>query len=147
MALSDQLYTLAARSKQAEDKVAAARTEAKAQLEADVKAAKESTKEHADALRAKAKEGKEHVSEDWRDVQHSFHDKIATAKLKIEVRKAEHDLKQAQKDADRAESDAAFAIDFAYAAIEEAEYEVLDAILARTYADELAATPAPAHGS
>ena len=140
MALSDQLYTLAARSKQAEENVAAARTKAKAQLEADVQAAKESARKHADGLRAKVDEGKESVSEGWSSVQHSFHDKIATAKLKMEVRKAERDVKRAEKDAERAERDAAFAIEFAYAAIEEAEYEVLDAILARAYADELAAT-------
>jgi hypothetical protein len=57
----------------------------------------------------------------------------------MEVRKSEHDLKRAKNDAERAEHDAAFAIEFAYAAIAEAEYEVLDAILARAYADELAA--------
>ncbi|MEX0801505.1 MAG: YtxH domain-containing protein [Dehalococcoidia bacterium] len=140
MALSDQLYTLAARAKQAEDNVTAARTKAKAELEADVQAAQESAKKHAEALRAKVDEGKESVSTGWSNVQHSFHDKIATAKLNMEVRKAERDLKRAEKDAERAERDAAFAVEFAYAAIEEAEYEVLDAILARAYADELAAT-------
>jgi hypothetical protein len=147
MALSDQLYTLAARAKQAEDNVAAARTKAKAQLEADVTAAQESAKKHAEALRAKAEEGKENLSAGWNNVQHSFHDKVATAKLKIEVRKAERDVKRAQKDADHAERDAAFAIEFAYAAIEEAEYEVLDAILARAYADALAATSPAGAGS
>jgi hypothetical protein len=43
--------------------------------------------------------------------------------------------------ADIAEDDAVFAIDYAYAAIEEAEYAVLDASLARVEADELAAVP------
>lgn len=142
MALSDQLYTMAARSKQAEDNVAAARTKAKAQLEADVKAAKASAQKHADALHAKVDQGKEDVSEGWTNAQRSFHDKISSAKLKMEVHKAERDLKRAEKNAERAERDAAFAVDFAYLAIEEAEYEVLDAILARAYADELAATPA-----
>ncbi len=147
MAISDQLYTLAARAKQAEDNVTAARTKAKAQLEADVQSAKESSKKHAEALRAKVDESTESVSEGWSNVQHSFHDKIATAKLKMEVRKAERDVKRAEKDAERTERDAAFAIEFAYAAIEEAEYEVLDAILARAYADELAATSPAVSGS
>jgi hypothetical protein len=142
MALSDQLYTLAARAKQAEENVTAARTKAKAQLEADVMAAQESAKKHAASLRAKVEEGKENVSTGWSNAQRSFHEKVATAKVKIEVRKAERDLKRAQKDAENAERDAAFAIEFAYGAIEEAEYEVLDAILARAYADALAATPA-----
>jgi hypothetical protein len=142
MALSDQLNTLAGRAKEAEGNVTAARTKAKTQLEADVKAAEESAKKGAETLRAKAEEGQATVSAGWTDVQRSFHGKIAGAKLNIEVRKAERDLKRVQKDAERAERDAAFAIDFAYAAIVEAEYEVLDAILARAYADELAATPA-----
>jgi hypothetical protein len=47
---------------------------------------------------------------------------------------------KAQHNADNAEGDALFAIDYAYAAIEEAEYAVLDASLARMKADELAAS-------
>ena len=143
MAASDQLYKLAARSKQTEDNVAAARTKAKAQLEADVQAAKESAKKHQQALRAKVDEGKESVSTEWNDVQRSFQDKVTSAKLKMEIHKAERDLKRAEKNAEHAERDAAFAIDFALAAIDEAEYEVLDSILARAYADELAAGPVP----
>jgi hypothetical protein len=38
-----------------------------------------------------------------------------------------------------AEADALFAIDYAYATIEQAEYSVLDAIAARMEADDLAA--------
>jgi hypothetical protein len=54
----------------------------------------------------------------------------------VEGRKTEHDLHEAQRRADRAEDDARFAIDFAYSAIGEAEYAVLDASLARMEADE-----------
>jgi hypothetical protein len=53
-------------------------------------------------------------------------------------RRAEHDLDRANKRAENAEGDAAFAIDYAVAAIDEAEYAVLDAALARKEADELA---------
>ena len=41
--------------------------------------------------------------------------------------------------ADNAEDDAAFAVEFAYGAIEEAEYAVLNAALARMEADEMVA--------
>jgi hypothetical protein len=54
------------------------------------------------------------------------------------------DLHRAQSKADNAEDDAAFAIDYAYGAIEEAEYAVLDAALARMDADELAGAGASA---
>jgi hypothetical protein len=48
---------------------------------------------------------------------------------------------RAQEYADQAEADASFAVDYAYAAIDEAEYAVLDAALARKEADEMAAAP------
>jgi hypothetical protein len=142
MAGSDQLYKLAARAKQAEENVAAARTKATAQLEADVEAARESAEKDSQALRAKVEEGKGKVSAAWDNAQRSFHENIASAKLKMHVRKAQLDAKIAEKDAERAADDAAFAIDFAYSAVEQAEYEVLDAILARKHADELASAMA-----
>jgi hypothetical protein len=71
VALSEQLSDLVAKTKQVEDRVAAARQKTKAELEADV-------------------------------------------------------------------DDAFYAIDYAYAAIEEAQYAVLDALLAHQRADELA---------
>jgi hypothetical protein len=46
----------------------------------------------------------------------------------------------AERDADGAEADADFAVDYALAAIQEAEYAVLDATLVRMRADELAQT-------
>ena len=48
-------------------------------------------------------------------------------------------MDRARRIADNREDDAAFAVEFAYAAIEEAEYAVLDAALARMEADELSA--------
>ena len=56
----------------------------------------------------------------------------------VSAERAAHDLKSAQKAADRAEDDAVFAIDYAYAAVDEAEYAVLDAMLTRMDADALA---------
>ena len=59
----------------------------------------------------------------------------------IEERRAGHDVDRAEG-AEHAEEGAALAIDFAYAAVEEAEYAALDASLARMEADELAAASA-----
>jgi hypothetical protein len=67
---------------------------------------------------------------------------VAAVKENIDDRKAEHDVDRANKRAENAEGDAAFAIDYAVAAIEEAEYAVLDAALARKEADELAGASA-----
>jgi hypothetical protein len=53
----------------------------------------------------------------------------------FDVRRAEHRAKWA-------EEDALAAVEFAILAVEEAEYEVLDALLARAEADDLAAARA-----
>jgi hypothetical protein len=71
-------------------------------------------------------------------VQRSWNDHLAAVRKSVDDRRAAHDLKAAQKAADQADDDAAFAIDYAYAAIEEAEYAVLDADLAHVEVDELA---------
>lgn len=138
MALSDQLSKLAARAKEAEDRAAAAMTKAKAQLEQDVKTARESAQAQADQLRKKAETDKTDLSAWSNDLQRSWNEHLAAARKQIDDRRAAHDLKTAQRNADNAEEDAAFAIDYAYGAIEEAEYAVLDATLARMEADELA---------
>ena len=139
MALSDQLTQLAARAKEAEDRAVAAKTKARAELEQDVKTAREASQAQADQLRKTAEANKGKISEWWDGVQKSWNDHIATVRQKIDEKRAEHDLNVAQRDADNAEDDAAFAIDYAYGAIDEAEYAVLDATLARMDADSLAA--------
>jgi hypothetical protein len=58
------------------------------------------------------------------NLQRSWNENIASIRNAVDDRKAEYDVKAAQRKADRADDDAAFAIDYAYAAIEEAEYAV-----------------------
>ena len=138
MAVSDQLTKLAARAKEAEDRAAAAQGKASADLEKDVEAARTSAQAQADKLRATAEEKKGKLSVWWYDVQRSWDEHIERIRTDIDSRRAEHDLERAQTNADNAEYDAAFAVDYAYGAIEEAEYAALDATLARMHADELA---------
>ena len=57
----------------------------------------------------------------------------------IDAKRAEHDVNRDQRRAERRADDAAFTVEFAYAAIEEAEYAVLHAELARMEADERSA--------
>jgi hypothetical protein len=61
---------------------------------------------------------------------------------KADEQKATLDLARANSRADAREDDAVMAVDFALQAVEEAEYEVLDAILARTEANEMAGASA-----
>jgi len=139
MALSDQLTKLASRAKEAEDRTAAAKDEARAELEQDVKTARKSAQDQADQLSKAAETGQAKLSAWWVRLQRSWTEHIAEIRQNIDEKRSAHDLASAQREADNAEEDAAFAIDYAYAAIEEAEYAVLDATLARMNADELAA--------
>jgi len=138
MALSDQLSRLTARTKELEDRVSAANTKGKAELEKDVKNARESAQSQADALRKSAEASKGRISAWWDSVEKSWNEHLAAVRKSVQDRKAEHDLKAAQRKADQADDDASFAIDYAYAAIEEAEYAVLDAHLAHLEADDMA---------
>ena len=139
MPVSDQLTRLAARASEAEDHAAAAKTKARADLERDVKAARDSAKAQADQLSKTVEDQKGKLSAWWARLQRSWDEHIAEARQNIDERRASHNLEAAQREADSAEEDASFAVDYAYAAIEEAEYAVLDARLARMNADELAA--------
>ena len=138
MALSDQLTGLAARAKEAEDRAAAAQGKAKADLQAQVETARASAQAQAQKLRESADANKNRLSVWWNDLQRSWNEHVAKIREDIETKRAEHDVDGARRIAEKREDDAAFAVEFAYAATEEAEYAVLEAALARMDADEVA---------
>jgi hypothetical protein len=144
MAVSDDLTKLAARAKEAEDRVAAAREKTKADLEADRDAARGAGEKEAKAMREAAEERKGQISGRMNDVQRAWSEAVAEIREDLDVRKAEHDRHKAEREAKRAEDYAEFAIDLAYSAIVEAEYAVLDAGVRRMEADELPREPATA---
>jgi hypothetical protein len=138
MALSDQLSQLAARAKQLEDRAAASRQKAKDDLEQDVKSARDSAQAHAESLRTSAEARQGQISAWWDNLQRSWNENIDSIRRAVDDGKAEHDVKAGQRKADQADDDATFAIDYAYATVEEAEYAVLDAELAHKEAEDLA---------
>lgn len=138
MAVSDEIGKLTVRAKEAQTRAAAARDEAKADLERDISAARASSQARAEKLREQADAGTSDVSSGWAGVQNRWNEHIATVRADMDSRKAEHDVARSQRRAEVAEDEALYAIDFALAAIEEAEYTVLDATLARMDSDELA---------
>ena len=131
MALSDQLTELAARAKEAEDRAAAARDKSKAGLHEDVETARASAQERAKKLRESADANKNKLSVWWYDLQRTWNEHVAKIRDDIDSKRAEHDEDRAERRAEHRADDAMFAVDFAYTAIEEAEYAVLDAELAR----------------
>lgn len=138
MALSDELTKLTDRAKEAEDRAAAARGKTEADLEQEIATVRAAAEAQAQKLRQAADESKGKLSVWWNDLQRSWNAHIAKIREDVDAKRGEHDLQRAEHRADEAERDAAFAVDFALAAIEEADYAVLDATLARQKADGLA---------
>ena len=143
MALSDQRTALATRTKDLEDRASAAKTKTKAALQQDVSSARTAAQSHADAIRTCADSSKATVSAWWDDMGRSWHDHVAAVRKNVDDERGARDAKSAGRRADRAEQDAAFALDYAYATVEESEYAVLDATLARMEADEMADATTP----
>src|SRR3954468_12860773 len=140
MTVSDDLSRLSARAKEAQDRVASAKTKARDHLEQDVENARKNTQKAAEQMRAQ-RDAAAAVADAWGDdIQRSWNDHIQRMRQRMDDRKAKHDAKVAERDAQDAEDYAAFAIDFAYSAIEEAEYAVLDAVLYREDADAVGST-------
>jgi len=142
--LSESLYRLAERAKLAEQKAEQAQKQAagdaraaRAELEKSVDDAGASAEAQARKLRESAKESPDKVSGWWEEQQEAWNVHLAKARQGIEQKKGKLDAKMAEKRAEDAEADADFAGDFAYGAIEEAEYSVLDAILARAEAEDV----------
>ena len=142
MALSEQLSKLSVRTKVLEDRAAAAKDEARADLEQEVKAAREASQANAEALSKSIETAQAEVWVWWDGVARAWDQHVATVRQHIDDRVAAHDLKAAQRDAEEADAYASYLIDYTYAAVEEAEYAVLDAALAHMRADELAAEKA-----
>jgi hypothetical protein len=138
MSASDNLAKLSARAKKAEDDAAAAKTQAKADVERTMDSVRASAESEATKLKAQAQNASADAAATWNDLQTSWNAHIAKVRSDVDRRKAQFDAANAADRADWAESDAILAVDYAYSAIEEAEYAVLDAILARREADETA---------
>ena len=140
MALSDALSTMSAQAKEAEDEFRSAQGAQRANLEAQITRARTSAEQTRDALQNRGDETKSEVSSSWRELQQQWELQVQKVRTNLAEKREEHDVKFAAKQADVAEADAAFAISMAQAAIEEAEYAALEAVLARGKANELAAT-------
>jgi hypothetical protein len=139
MALSDDLTRLATRAKEVEDHAVAARSQGRADLERAIADSRASAEAEADKLRHEAEARKGKLSVWWHDLQRTWNEHIAKIRDDIDSKRAEHDVERAKRRAEKAEDDARFAVAFAYAAIEEADYAVLDAALARMEAEQSAA--------
>jgi len=139
---SAQLKALADRASEAEANVQAARTKQQAELRQQVDSAQESAKKVSADLKDSAGDAKDEASRSWSEMQSKWNAHVAAVRQSAEGAKTNLDAKLAGQRADRAEDAAAASIEFATAALEEAEYQILNAALARSEADDAAAAAA-----
>lgn len=136
--LSEQLSELSDRARKVEDTVGAARERDRTRLEAQQTALKTSV----EAGKAKVGEdvtgAKAGMQARWDDVRSSVDQRFAEMRETAKERHNERDIRKAEHHADVAEQDAADAVDLALFVLDEAEYAVIDAVIARADADDLA---------
>jgi hypothetical protein len=75
----------------------------------------------------------------WKSMKADAAAKMQAMQDRLDRKRDEHDVKRAESDAEDAEEDAADALDYASWAVDQAQVAVLNAIDARTWADERAA--------
>jgi hypothetical protein len=149
--LSEQLTELSERARKVEDVVGAAREKNRAQLEAqrhELKSSVEQAKSEAaeDLAAARADmttdvaEARARMKAQWDAVRSSVDQRFAAMRADADERRKERDVRKMQHHADVAEQEAADAINLALYVIDEAEYAIVDAVLAREDAEKLAAS-------
>jgi hypothetical protein len=134
-ALSEQLADLSVRAKRAEDAFSAAQKETHDKIEVRKQQAYAAAAAATEKVQQEIKSTENNASKNWTAMKA----KVAAdmAALKANVARTEHklDVKHAENRADRLEWEAGFAIDYAIASVEQANYAVLDAIDGRVDAE------------
>jgi hypothetical protein len=138
--LSEQLNELANRVKKSEDFVNAARAKDRAFLDNERETLKTSIDNGKAQMKADAAADADETRSWWNDTRRSIDARSAELRARRDDHRAERTLKRAERRAEDAEQDAAYAVDFALSMLDDAEYAVADAVLARLDADELAAS-------
>jgi hypothetical protein len=133
--VSDSLADLSRRAKSAEDSADAARAETRELLADRVAKARSEAERQAEQLHATTIAAEQDATDRWAQVQADWKDHVRTMRAHVQDKQTARDAKRTDKRAAYAEDYAEAAVAMAIAAIEEAEYAVLDATLARADAE------------
>ena len=137
--LSEQLADLSVHAKHAEDALAGAKKEAHDKVVARKEQARAAATAAAEKVNHDIQSAKDTATRNWSAVRAKITADINT--LKADVAHKKHDLDAtAENYASRLESEASFAIDYAIASVEQAEWAVLDAVAARVEAQQAKAS-------
>src|SRR5207237_7687440 len=130
---------LAQRTKHLEDAAAAARARNRAMLEDQQEKLHSQMSAEAQHLESSAREATTDVRSWWTDTTANIEQWRAGLRAKGEERLAERKVEKAERSSADAEDYATSLVSFAAYAVDAAEYAVVDAVIARGEADELAA--------
>src|SRR5262245_33788737 len=139
MSLPDEFTMLKEQVESADRSIRAAVAQDDAELKAMVDDARKRADDREAELRAKSTEVADEAERDWNEVQSEWSKHIQRIREHLEAKKAAGDGTDAERVAAWATADGAEGIHLAAAANEEAQYAVLDAVMARRKADVLAA--------
>ena len=136
--LSEQLADLSVRAKHAEDAVSAAQKEAhdkvlarREQARAAATAAAEKVNRDIKSAGDSVKSAGDAAAKKWTAFQTKISNDLLSIKEGIAQKKQDLDVRFAEKHADHLEWEAGLAVDYAIAAVEQAELAVLDAVAGR----------------
>ena len=136
--LSESFKKISVAAEDANEKIRIAGQQGREQVEADAAHARDRASQAADHLKDRAGASHDKVSEHWRKLTDKWNAHIGDIRKALKKKKDEHDAKEMQAYAELTEGHAIEAIDFAQAAICEAECAVLDALSARAAATMMA---------
>ena len=134
--LSEHLADLSVRAKHAEDALAAAQKEAHDKIVTRKEQARAAATAATEKVNNDIKSAVDTATRNWNAVRAKIAADIKTLKADIAHKKHDLDAKRAQNYADQLEWEANVAIDYAIASIDQAEWAVLDAIVARADAQQ-----------
>jgi hypothetical protein len=138
--LSQSLDDLAGRVQVLEDSATATFEADRAKLEQRRHEIDEAFKTDINSLDSAIREAAEAGRTWWNETKTSMKRPLDEVRARIDNRQSEHELHRATRTADAAEEDAVAAIEVAAYFLNVAEYSVIDAVLARMAADDLAET-------
>lgn len=133
----DTFSKVSERIKQVEENIKSADAKRRADLRAQVEKAHARAVKRAEELSDKTDEIRDEVSARWQTAKANWNAHVHHLQDAVATKEADLELNAVVRNAELAENYAASAVEFALAAIDEAEYAVLDATLARAEADDL----------
>ena len=138
--LSEHLAELSVRAKHAEDAFAAAQKEAHDKVVARKEQARAAAAAAVEKVNNDIKSAQDTATRNWSAVRAKIAADINSLKADVAHKKHDLDAKRAQNYADRLEWEANVAIDYAIAAVQQAEWAALDAIVGRAEAQKAKAS-------